>query len=334
MAPHPLANALDAKGIRVIDASSAAAVASAFGLAGSANTEHVALSGPVARGQLGRVWRLDVDGQPFAVKEWYDPPDLAAVGHDAGFVDAARAKGVRTPAIVRTPEGAVGAEVAGTVVRVFEWVDLRPRTRSLDPATVGRLLAGLHRASHRSDGPVDNWFATGAGEQSWRQLAARVAAEGAPFAGELAALVEDLVAVESVIERHEAPIVCHRDLWADNVLSSAAGEVYVIDFENFGPADPSQELAMVLFEFGDDDPARVRALHDAYAQAGGPGRVTRRGHFTMLVAEQAHIGQFACSRWVGADEGPERDRLAAWFLEIPDDPVTLARIDRILAAVT
>ena len=91
---------------------------------------------------------------------------------------------------------------------------------------------------------------------------------------------------------------------------------------------------MVLFEFGDDDPSRARRLHDAYRAAGGPGRVTRRGHFSMLVAEQAHIGQLACSRWVGADDGPERDRLAEWFLEIPEDPVTLARIDRVLAAVT
>ena len=90
---------------------------------------------------------------------------------------------------------------------------------------------------------------------------------------------------------------------------------------------------MVLFEFGDDDQSRARAIHTAYLDAGGPGRVTRRGHFTMLVAEQAHIGQLACSRWVGASHATERERLAAWFLEIPDDPVTLARIDRILAAV-
>ena len=54
----------------------------------------------------------------------------------------------------------------------------------------------------------------------------------------------------------------------------------------------------------------------------------------MLVAQQAHIGRLACSRWVGARDPAERDRLAAWFLEIPDDPVTLARIDRVLLAVT
>jgi hypothetical protein len=54
----------------------------------------------------------------------------------------------------------------------------------------------------------------------------------------------------------------------------------------------------------------------------------------MLVAEPAHIGQLACSRWGGASSDSERERLARWFLEIPDDPVTLPRIDRVLAAVT
>ena len=316
----------------MIGGSEGEAIAAAFGLtrAGAG----VTLFGPVARGQLGRIWRLDAGGRPFAVKEWYAGRRVEDVGRDAPFVDAARALGVRTPQVLRAADGSVAAEVDGTVVRVFEWVDLRARTRLLDPAAVGRTVALLHRAARPTREPVDNWFATGAGEQSWRELARRVSDEGAPFAGALRALVDDLVAIEAVIEPHEAPIVCHRDLWADNVLATHQGDVCVIDFENLGPADPSQELAMVLFEFGDDDPDRARALHDAYRAAGGPGRVTRRGHFSMLVAEQAHIGQLACSRWVGADDGRERDRLADWFLEIPEDPVTLARIDRVLAAVT
>lgn len=39
---------------------------------------------------------------------------------------------------------------------------------------------------------------------------------------------------------------CHRDLWADNILPAAQGGVCVIDWENSGPADASQELACVL----------------------------------------------------------------------------------------
>lgn len=309
--------------------SAADAVADAYDLPGP-----VRLSGPVARGQLGQVWRLDTGAGSHAVKEWFASPDLAEVSRDADFVEAALAAGVFTPRIVRTRSGDVATLVDDTAVRVFEWVDLRSRSRQLDPAAVGRTLAALHRAGPPSAAAVDNWFATGFGESSWRELHRRLVDEDAPFAGELGALVDELVAVESVIEPHESPIMCHRDLWADNVLESADGRVCVIDYENMGPADPSQELAMVLFEFGDDDPARARRLNTAYRDAGGPGHVTRRGHFTMLVAEQAHIGQLACSRWVGATKEAERARLAQWFREIPDDPVTLPRIDRILTAVT
>ena len=319
----------------MLSAADADAVAVAFALGHDARLE-----GPVARGQLGQVWRLDTSTGPYAVKEWFAEPDLSEVARDADFVAAARSEGVVTPAIVRATDGAVSAVIpvsdsrAPTAIRVFEWVDLLPRTRLLDPSAVGSTLAGLHRAGAPTRESVDNWFATGVGESRWVSLQQRVAREGAPFAPVLGALLGDLIAVESVIEPHEAPIVCHRDLWADNVLATTDGRVCVIDFENLGPADPSQELAMVLFEFGADDPARARSLHTAYRDAGGPGRVTRRGHFTMLVAEQAHIGQLACSRWVGASHATERERLAAWFLEIPDDPVTLARIDRILAAVS
>ncbi|GAA5035498.1 hypothetical protein GCM10023258_37430 [Terrabacter aeriphilus] len=312
----------------MLTADAAGAVARAYGLPGPAR-----LTGPAARGQLGQVWRLETDAGSHAVKEWFAGPDLDTATRDADLSDAARAQGVLTPTVVRTADGAVATVVEGTAVRVFEWVDLRPPTRRLDPVAVGRALAGLHRAGRPSDEPVDNWFSTGFGEERWRELHARVAAEGAPFADELGALVDDLVAVESVLEPHASPIVCHRDLWADNVLATTDGRVCVLDFENLGPADPSQELAMVLFEFGDDDPARARRLNTAYVDAGGPGRVRRRGHFTMLVAEQAHIGQLACSRWVGAGSASERERLAAWFREIPDDPVTLPRIDRVLAAV-
>jgi Ser/Thr protein kinase RdoA (MazF antagonist) len=317
----------------VLRRADAAAVARTYGLGGPAR-----LDGPVGRGQLGQVWRLDTPERAYAVKEWFAEPDLSEMARDADLVAAARAEGVTTPEIMRTPNGDVATVLAdgrsdGPAIRVFEWVDLRPRTRRLDPAGAGSMLAALHRAGRRTREPVDNWFTTGMGETSWVSLQQKVAREGAPFAPALGALLGDLIAVESVMEAHEAPIVCHRDLWADNVLGTTDGRVCVIDFENVGPADPSQELAMVLFEFGDDDPARARMIHTAYRDAGGPGRVTRRGHFTMLVAEQAHIGQLACSRWVGTSDRAERERLAAWFGEIPNDPVTLARIDRILTAV-
>jgi Ser/Thr protein kinase RdoA (MazF antagonist) len=306
----------------------ATTIAEHFSLGGSAELE-----GPVARGRLGQVWRLDSDSGSFAVKEWFAGPDPEDIAAAAGFADRLEAAGVATPAVVRTRSGEVTAEVDGTLVRVFEWVDLLPPTRWLDPGAVGRVVAAMHQLGAPSRDPIDRWFSTGVGGRTWTDLHARATAADAPFAPALGGLLDDLVAVESVIEGVADPIVCHRDLWADNLLRTMDGQVCVLDLENSGPADPSQELAMVLFEFGLDDPARVRQLHAAYVAAGGPGRVSRRGHFTMLVAVQAHIAQLVCARWIGSDDPIERKQLEAAVLEILDDPVTLARIDRILAAV-
>jgi Ser/Thr protein kinase RdoA (MazF antagonist) len=313
---------------RMLSVADGPLVAATFGLDAGGR-----LSGPVARGQLGQIWRLDADGTSWAVKEWFASPDAAAVEAHEEFVDASLAAGVFTPRSRLSVWGTVLAEVEGTAVRVLEWVDLAPRTRRLDPTEVGRTVGRLHLAGTPTSERIINWFSTGMGAQAWRDTHRRLIEADAPFADALEALLPDLIAVESVIEPHERAQVCHRDLWSDNVLASADGRVCVIDFENVGPADPSQELAMVLFEFGDDDPERARELHSAYVEAGGPGRVSRRGHFTMLVAQQAHIASYACARWIGESDPAERDRLEAWFRETPEDPVTLERIDRILAAI-
>ena len=93
---------------------------------------------------------------------------------------------------------------------------------------------------------------------------------GAPFAGRLSYLRDGLVALEAWIEPPQVLAACHRDLWADNLLGMAEGGVCVIDWENSGPADPSQELGYVLFEFARSDPGRARDLVAAGRRAGGP----------------------------------------------------------------
>jgi len=126
---------------------------------------------------------------------------------------------------------------------------------------------------------------------------------------------------------------CHRDLWADNVLPTTDGGVCIIDWENSGPADPSQELGCVLFEFARTDPGRARALTQAYRQAGGPGAVTRRGHFSMLIAQLGHITQAAAADWLEPNpRSPERADSVAWVSEVLDEPHTRELLETILAA--
>lgn len=312
----------------MLDSSHADAVAAAFGLG-----RPVALTGPVAHGRLGAVWRLESDRGRYAVKESRFVPDRDEVEQDAAYQSAFRAAGVPMPALVRAVDGSVLADVEGETLRVYEWVDVCSEDRGLDPVAVGTLLARLHRVHLPADGPVDEWYTASLGEDGWATLVRDLTAAGAPFAERLAALVPDVLAAESVLRAPTAVQVCHRDLWADNLRATADGGLVALDWENAGPADPAQELAMVLFEYALGDPARMRALHTAYVDAGGPGRLRDAGDFTMLLAQQGQITRVGCRRWIAATTDAERADNQAWVAEFLDDPVLLPRIEQMLAAV-
>ena len=126
---------------------------------------------------------------------------------------------------------------------------------------------------------------------------------------------------------------CHRDLFADNVLPTPSGSICVIDWENSGLADPSQELALVVFEFAGADAARAQALVDAYRAAGGPGVVDRPESFSMVIAQLGHIGELSCRRWLDVARPDERDRNEARVDEFLSDGITPELIESILEAV-
>lgn len=302
-----------------------------FGLAAPARLS----DGPVARGKQGLVWRLDTPESRWAVKVPLYPTDEDEVRSSTAFHEAACAAGVPAPRVRRTVEGCVFAALDGRLVRMYEWVDLRPRDAMLDPHLVGAAVAAIHRVPAAGSGPVDPWYHEPIGAQRWDQLAGQLAEEGAPFAGRLAALRDELVALESWIEPVQERWTCHRDLWADNVLPTADGGVCVIDWENSGPADRNQELGCVLFEFGRTDPGRARALVQAYRHAGGLAAVNQRGHFSMLIAQLGHITEAAASDWLEPNlRSPERADAAAWISEVLDEPHTRDLLDTLLAAVS
>jgi Ser/Thr protein kinase RdoA (MazF antagonist) len=309
----------------------AADLARRFGLGRAARLS----DGPVARGKQGHVWRLDTADGSWAVKVPFDRSSEDEVRLTTAFQEAACAAGVPAPQVRRTTEGCVFAAIAGRQVRLYEWVDLRARDSRLDPARVGAVVAAIHRVPVTHDpSPLDPWYHEPVGAERWDHLIGQLAEAGAPFAGRLAGLRDELVALESWIEPPETLRVCHRDLWADNVLPTADGGVCVIDWENSGSADPSQELGCVLFEFARTDPGRVRALTGAYREAGGPATVNRRGHFSMLIAQLGHITEIAGTDWLQPNpHSPQRADSAAWIGETIDEPHTREWLETILAAV-
>ena len=290
--------------------------------------------GPVARGRQGLVWRLETADGSWAVKMPFDRSSEDEVRVATAFQEAACAAGVPAPRVRRTTQGCVFAAMEGRQVRVYEWVDLQAPDIRLDPERVGAVVAAIHRVPGPGLGPLDPWYHEPVGAGRWDHLIGQLVQAGAPFAGRLAGLRDELVALESWIEPPQTLQTCHRDLWADNVLPTPDGGVCVIDWENSGPADPSQELGCVLFEFARADPGRARALTSAYREAGGPATVNRRGHFSMLIAQLGHITEIAATDWLKPNpRSPQRADSAAWIGEVLDEPHTRELLETILAAV-
>lgn len=307
----------------------AAEIARRFGLGGSAQLS----DDPVARGKQGLVWRLDTAQGRWAVKVPLRRSSEAEARLATEFHEKAWAAGVPTPQVCRTVEGRVFADVGGRQVRVYEWVDLLPPDPQVDPELVGALVAGLHQVLVEAQGPSDRWNHAPVGAARWDELVSSLSAAGAPFAGRLAALRDELVALEAWLEPPGSLQTCHCDLWADNVLATADGGLCVIDWDNSGPADPHHELGCVLFEFARFDPGRARALVAAYRQAGGPAEVQRRGHFTMLIAQLGHITEVAACDWLEPNpRSPRREDSETWISEVFDEPHTREALERLLEA--
>ena len=308
----------------------AQAVSNAFGL-GRAES----LSEPVARGELGQVRRLVTDQGTWAVKESFEPYDddeLAAAQLSGSFQVACRQAGVPTPA----PQRAAGrfvVDVDGEQLRAYGWVELGDPDPLLDPEAVGALVAAMHGVRHGPEGAVHEWFEAPVGQREWRAVLKAARGAGAPFAERLAEVLPELLRVEEILAPMAGLQTCHLDLWSDNLRRTSSGDLCVFDFDNAGPGDPSRELAMVVAEFGQGDPARQRRLHDAYRDAGGPGRLTGRGEFAMTVAQLHHIGHRHLRMWLSARDSEGRARSLAGLEEFLGAPFLLADIDAALQAL-
>lgn len=303
----------------------AADICTAFSLG-----DPVELSEVVARGEVGEVRRLTTDRGVWAVKEAFEAPDEDEVRVAGDFQGRCHAEGVACPQPMTTKEGGYVAWLGDAAVSVASWVAIEDPDPTIDPATVGKAVARLHRVRSPATAAPHWWHTDPLGERHWRALARSARGAGAPFVDQLAALVPALVDVETILTPMAPVQLCHNDLWADNLRPTPTGGVCAIDFDNTGPADPTRELAMVLFEFGAADVIRLRSIVGAYAEAGGPGRATRLEDFAMVVAQLDHIGSRHVEAWLGAGDDESRARARAGVEEFLSAPPTRARLEQIL----
>jgi len=106
------------------------------------------------------------------------------------------------------------------------------------------------------------------------------------------------------------------------------------DFDNAGPAEPTRELAMVLFEFARTGRDRLHALVVAYEEAGGSGRVSRAEDFGVTIAQLHHIGRHQVLGWLHARDPEARARALAGVEEFVGDPFRVGDVERLLGWLT
>jgi thiamine kinase-like enzyme len=313
----------------VLEASSAPFIANRYGLG-----DRATLTGPVARGELGQVWRLNTSNGTLAVKEPFEPKSEAESREEAEIQEVARDSGIPAPGVLRSADGDVSLLVGDVRICVFEWVDVLERDPRLDPVSVGQIVASIHQVPLPEIRGEDPWYREPITSDRWQELTDDLRAARAPFADELASYRGELAVLGALVEPPTVLQTCHRDLWADNLRATPDGGLCVLDWENFGLADPSQELCLVLFEFGAGEAERARDIYQAYVETGGPGRVTGRRTFSMLIAQLGHIGEAGCKQWLTAGaSSPEREHAATWVGEFLGQPLSSDAIDRILDAI-
>jgi Ser/Thr protein kinase RdoA (MazF antagonist) len=269
-------------------------VRQAFGWRGEIRVE----SGP--RGALGQIWRLQVGADRFALKEiFYRPPSEPLIEAELAFTRRAVAAGVRVPASRPDREGRhLLTAPDGTWLRLYDWVDLRPVEPGA-PATareLGVLLARLHRCTtpmaFEADGePPHDWYHRTPAPHEWAEVVASQASWAGPLAARLTTLPQ-LCAAVGPADPAEL-LCCHRDLHPENVLADPTGALVVVDWDNLGPATPGRELGRLVFDWFFDgttvDLDAVRAMHETYRRAGGPGRLAHPADFSMMLATRLNF---------------------------------------------
>jgi Ser/Thr protein kinase RdoA (MazF antagonist) len=146
-------------------------------------------------------------------------------------------------------------ELPSVLVRVHEWVDgdlpTAPASQEL-AAELGGGLAVSHSLEVRcgQDAQVDPWYRAAHGATHWRRLADRAEGAGRSWARRLAGALPLLAEVEALVAARAAEVVplrvCHSDLVPGNMLVSTDGRPLILDWDDAGPWNATEELAAAL----------------------------------------------------------------------------------------
>lgn len=248
------------------------------------------------RGALGEIWRLHIDGgADLAVKVLAKQPSEPSVAVEVAHTRELIRRGVRVAASIPNRHGRYVSPGPGGWLRVSEWIN-GGRPDPADPLTpsrlgdaLGRMHANAVPTPHELDGRApDAWYHQPPDTATLGSLLAAAESSDPRWAGRLHAFMPTLHSLSGITKTPASLVLCHRDLHPENVLLTPDGQFAVLDWDNLGPADPTQELASVLLHwFADHTGVRgplIKPFIEAYRSNGGTGTLTGIGDFAMHLA--------------------------------------------------
>jgi len=253
------------------DPDTAAFLAGRFGLGRAVDLQQV------ARGAMGAVWKLSVEGAGYAVKQpYWQQPCEQDVLREVAFRAACARNGVPSPEPMASIAGEYVVSDGTRSWRVYDWIDGTVPDR-LDVAVTAWLAAQMGAIHSLGWAPGDIAESTGPDafyhrvDVDWAELAAVAEKAGVDWAPALGALqleeLSELVNSAPV----GAMVWCHRDLKNTNVLRSRESG-WLVDWDNAGPMTPWRELGQLLMNHLTSE-INLRRITSAYRRAGGTASI-------------------------------------------------------------
>lgn len=321
---------------RSLSADDVRAVLAGFGLDGAGYVGHR----PIAAGTINTNVAVETAARRLFLRI-NEGKAVEDVEREGAIVAHVAARGVATPAPLRTPQGEPFLRWQGTFVSLFPWVAGRTLGRAdIGPEharDTGRALARLHGAGADYADHRPGRYEPDEIQRRLDRIAAL--ASGDPVLAGAAAILGPALARLAGERRAELPTgLIHGDLFIDNVLYDDAGALTaLLDFEQASWGRLAYDLAVSVLAFGygrDDFRADVtRAFIEGYTAERAPAPAERAGfgaelEFAACRFAVTRITDVYLRRSAGAPAGKDFGRYLQRLHSVREH---LARADGLLA---